>query len=227
VLLLLMAGIGSYLLAGQFATYIAIWNLQSGLQHLEAANDALAAQLRTLELSGKRNKQIAGELTTASGENFPQRTVTVWRDENGLILSTGGVLLEARPAKVPDVIKGDFSGFVIDQDSLHLRAVKRPADSFLPPKGSPQPWGPPVDCRRGSSFFAPEPRRIEFSAKLLLNFQFGMFPEACELRGKSTVVLRCLVGRHNSSYDLTLSTEMVRLAEDGAMFKIARFGSEC
>jgi hypothetical protein len=154
VLLLLMAGIGSYLLAGQFATYIAISNLQSGLQHLEAANDALAAQLRTLELSGKLNKQIAGELTTASGENFPQRTVTVWRDENGLILSTGGVLLEARPAKVPDVIKGDFSGFVIDQDSLHLRAVKRPADSFLPPKGS---WGPPVDCRRGSSFFAPEP----------------------------------------------------------------------
>ena len=147
VLLLLMAGIGSYLLAGQFATYIAISNLQSGLQHLEAANDALAAQLRTLELSGKLNKQIAGELTTASGENFPQRTVTLWRDENGLILSTGGVLLEARPAKVPDVIKGDFSGFVIDQDSLHLRAVKRPADSFLPP----------VDCRRGSSFFAPEP----------------------------------------------------------------------
>jgi hypothetical protein len=97
--LLLMAGIGSYLLAEQFATYIAISNLQSGLQHLEAANEALAAQLRTLELSGKLNKQIAGELTTASGENFPQRTVTVWRDENGLILSTGGVLLELVPPK--------------------------------------------------------------------------------------------------------------------------------
>ncbi len=125
VLLLLMAGVGSYLFAGQFATYITISNLQSALHHLEAANDALAAQLRTLELSGKLNEQIAGELTTASDENFPQRTVTVWRGEKGFILSTGGALLEARAAKVPDVVKGNFSGFVIDGDSLHLRAVKR------------------------------------------------------------------------------------------------------
>src|SRR5271157_523907 len=40
VLLLLMAGVGSYLFAGQFATYIALSDLQSALQHLEAANDA-------------------------------------------------------------------------------------------------------------------------------------------------------------------------------------------
>jgi len=33
--------------------------------------------------------------------------------------------MKAPPAKVPDVIKGDFSGFVLDGDSLHLRAVKR------------------------------------------------------------------------------------------------------
>ena len=125
VLLLLMAGVGSYLFAGQFATYVAISNLQSALQHLEAANDALAAQLSTLERSGKLNEQIGGELTIVSHENFPQRTVTVWRGEKGFILSTGGALLEARPAKVPDVIKGNFSGFVVDRDSLHLRAVKR------------------------------------------------------------------------------------------------------
>jgi phosphoserine phosphatase RsbU/P len=125
VLLLLMAGVGSYLFAGQFATYIAISNLQSELQHLETANDALAAQLSTLESSGKLNEQTAAEPTTLLGENFPQRTVTVWRGENGFILSSGRALLEARPTKVTDVIKGDFSGFVIDQDSLHLRAVKR------------------------------------------------------------------------------------------------------
>ena len=29
------------------------------------------------------------------------------------------------PTKVPDAIKGDFSGFVIDEDGMHLRAVKR------------------------------------------------------------------------------------------------------
>jgi sigma-B regulation protein RsbU (phosphoserine phosphatase) len=125
MLLLLMAGVGSYLFAGQFATYIALSDLQSALQHLEAANDALAAQLKTLERSGTLNEQIAGELTAVSGENFPQRTVSVWQGEKGFILSAGGVLLEARPAKVPDVIKGNFSGFVIDGDSLQLRAVKR------------------------------------------------------------------------------------------------------
>src|SRR4051794_5180429 len=42
VLLLLMAGVASYLLAGQFATYIAISDLQSELHHLGAANAALA-----------------------------------------------------------------------------------------------------------------------------------------------------------------------------------------
>jgi phosphoserine phosphatase RsbU/P len=124
VLLLLMAGVGSYLFAGQFATYIAISDLQSALQHLEAANDALAAQLSILQRSGKLNEQIAGELATVSGENFPQRTVTVWRGKQGFTLSTRGALLDAHPAEVPDVIKGNFSGFVIDRDRLHLRTVK-------------------------------------------------------------------------------------------------------
>jgi len=125
VLLLLMVGVGSYLFAGQFATYIATSNLQSELQRLEAANDSLAAQLSTLERSGKLNEKIAGELTTVAGENFPQRTVTVWQREKGFMLSTTGALVDARPANVPDAIQGDFSGFVIDQDSLYLRAVKR------------------------------------------------------------------------------------------------------
>ena len=38
VLLLMMAGVGSYLFAGQFATYIVISNLHSALQRLEAVN---------------------------------------------------------------------------------------------------------------------------------------------------------------------------------------------
>jgi phosphoserine phosphatase RsbU/P len=101
------------------------------LQHLEAANDALAARLSILERSGKLNEQITGELITVSGENFPQRTVTLWRGEKGFMFSTGGVLVDARPAKVPDVIKGDFNGFVIDRDGLHLRAVKRYYDGGL------------------------------------------------------------------------------------------------
>jgi sigma-B regulation protein RsbU (phosphoserine phosphatase) len=125
VLLLLIAGISSYLFAGQFAAYIAISSLQSGLQHLRAENNALAVQLSTLERAGKLNRQIAGELATVSGENLLHRTVTVWRGKQGLALSTDGALLEARPADVPDAIKGNFSGFVIDQESLRLRVVTR------------------------------------------------------------------------------------------------------
>ena len=52
VLLLMMAGVGGYLFAGQFATYIAISNLQSELQHLKATNDALAVQLGAMERTG-------------------------------------------------------------------------------------------------------------------------------------------------------------------------------
>jgi hypothetical protein len=81
VLLLLMAGVGSYWFASQFATYIAISNLPSQLQRLVAANDAVARQLNILGSSGRLNQQIAGELTAVSDQKFPQRTVTVWRGQ--------------------------------------------------------------------------------------------------------------------------------------------------
>jgi sigma-B regulation protein RsbU (phosphoserine phosphatase) len=125
LLLLLMAFMGSYLCAGQFATYVVISDLQSTLQNLDAANHALAAQLRTLESSGKLNEQTAGELAAVSGEDFPQRTITVWQGENGFLLSNNGEPLNLPPPKVPDGIKGDFIGFETDGDSLHLRVVKR------------------------------------------------------------------------------------------------------
>jgi phosphoserine phosphatase RsbU/P len=124
LLLLLMGGLASYLFAGQFATYVAIADLQSELQHLQAANDSLAAQLFPLETAGRLTEHIAGEFTRASDERFPQRTVTVWRGSRGFVLSTSGELLTTQPAKVPAFISGDFTGFVVDQDVLHLRAIK-------------------------------------------------------------------------------------------------------
>ena len=124
LLLLGMGGLAGYLFAGQFATYVATSDFSSELLHLQAANDALAAQLIPLENSGKLTEQIAGELTRASDERFPRRTVTVWRGDKGFVLSTGGGLLETRPEKLPGFISGDFTNFVIDQDELHLRAVK-------------------------------------------------------------------------------------------------------
>ena len=128
LLLLLMFGLAGYLFAGQFANYVAISDLHSELMHLQAANDALAAQLFPLEASGKLNEQIAEELTRASDERFPGRTVTVSRGGKGFVLSTEGALLAAQPAQVPDFINGDFTDFVVDQDALHLRAIRLSPD---------------------------------------------------------------------------------------------------
>jgi sigma-B regulation protein RsbU (phosphoserine phosphatase) len=128
LLLLLMGGVAGYLFAGQFATYVVFSDLHSELQHLQAANDSLAAQLFPLESGGRLNEKIAGEFTRASDERFPGRTVTVWNKEKGFVLSTGGELLPKPPAQVPNFISTDFTGFVVDQDALHLRAIKLTGD---------------------------------------------------------------------------------------------------
>src|SRR6202044_2136606 len=131
LLLLLMFGVAGYLFAGQFANYVAISDLHSELLHLQAANDALAAQLFPLEASGKLNEQIAKELTRASDERFPGRPVTVSRGGKSFVLSTEGALLATQPALVPNFINGDFTDFVIDQDALHLRAVRLSSDRSM------------------------------------------------------------------------------------------------
>ena len=128
LLLLLMGGVAGYFFAGQFAIYVVFSDLHSELQHLQAANDSLAAQLFPLESGGRLNEKIAGEFTRASDERFPGRTVTVWSKEKGFVLSTGGELLPKPPAPVPDFISADFTGFVVDRDALHLRAIKLTGD---------------------------------------------------------------------------------------------------
>ena len=124
LLLLLMGGIAGYLFAGQFATYVVVSDLQSELLHLQAANDALAAQLFPLEGAGKLNEQIAKQYTRASDERFPGRTVTLSREGEGFVLATDGTELALRPARIPAFILGDFTGFVLDQGALHLRAIR-------------------------------------------------------------------------------------------------------
>jgi phosphoserine phosphatase RsbU/P len=124
LLLLIMFGLAGILFAGQFATYVVVSDLHSELLHLQAANDALAAQLFPLEASGKLNEQIAEQYTRASDERFPGRTVTVSLGGKGFVLSTEGAPLPAQPAQVPGFISGDFTGFVVEQDALHLRAIR-------------------------------------------------------------------------------------------------------
>jgi sigma-B regulation protein RsbU (phosphoserine phosphatase) len=132
LLLLVMGGLAGYMFAAQFANYVAISDLHSELQHLQAANDALAAQMFPLESSGKLTEQIAEQLTRASDERFPGRTVTVSRGEKSFVVSTEGARLATRPAQIPDFINGDFTGFVLDQGSLHLRAIRLSGDGNRP-----------------------------------------------------------------------------------------------
>jgi phosphoserine phosphatase RsbU/P len=46
------------------------------------------------------------------------------RNGKGFVLSTGGELLKKAPEPIPDFINADFTGYVVDYDGLHLRAIK-------------------------------------------------------------------------------------------------------
>ena len=123
VLLVVMAVLAGYLFAGQFATYIAMAEVQSELQHLESANKSLAAQLSSLSRAGRLNEQIAAEIASASAENFRQRTVTVWEGGRSFVLPPDR--RDVLPIAASDFIKGDFAGAVIEGNRLHLRVVRR------------------------------------------------------------------------------------------------------
>ena len=71
VLLATMGLVAGYLFAGQFATYVAMSDLQSELQHLESANDSLAVQFRSLLKAGKLNEQLATEIARGLLRKFP------------------------------------------------------------------------------------------------------------------------------------------------------------
>jgi phosphoserine phosphatase RsbU/P len=123
VLLLAMVLLAGYLFAGQFATYVALADLDTELQHLTNANNALAAQFRTLTLSGKLTPQLAAEIASASAEPFSGRTVTVLEVDKGFVIEPGGKTTEVH-ATLAETAKNDLSGFVMDEGRMHLRAVR-------------------------------------------------------------------------------------------------------
>ncbi len=123
VLLLGMCLLGGYLFAGQFATYVALADLDSELQHLVTANNALAAQIRTLTLQGKLTPQLAAEISSASGEGLSGRTVTVLEGERGFQIEPGGNTIEIQ-RKLPSSGRKDLSTFVMESGRLHMRTVR-------------------------------------------------------------------------------------------------------
>jgi phosphoserine phosphatase RsbU/P len=124
ILLLTMAFLAGYLFAGQFATYVAMSDLQSELHHLESANRSLAAQFRSLARSEKLNEQLAAEIASASDENFRNRVVSVWDGDKPFVLAAGRPASGIEPVRESAAIQGDFAGFVLDGKRLHLRVVK-------------------------------------------------------------------------------------------------------
>src|ERR1022692_2387196 len=98
-LLMTMAILACYLFGGQFATYVAMSDLQSELQHLESANRSLAMQFRSLARSGKLNEQLAAEIASASDENFRNRVVSVWDGDKPFVLAAGRPAPGVEPAR--------------------------------------------------------------------------------------------------------------------------------
>lgn len=124
ILLVAMALLAGYLFAGQFATYIALSDLQTKLDHLQSANHSLGAQLSTLARSGRLTPQLAAEIASASDESFRQRAVAVSEGDNGFVILPGGKV-ETTSLRVPSAIQGDFSSFTMDGGRLHLRVLKK------------------------------------------------------------------------------------------------------
>src|SRR5271165_4369252 len=124
VLLISMVLLAGYLFAGQFATYIALADLDSELQHLTAVNNALAEQFRTLTQSGKLTPQLAAEIANSSDESLTQRTLTVLEGDNGFVIEPGGKITIVQ-LKLPQTARGSTNRFVMDRGRLHLRTVRR------------------------------------------------------------------------------------------------------
>ncbi len=125
VLLVAMALVAGFLFAGQFATYVAMSDLQSELHHLEATNRSMAWQFRSLARAGKLTPDLAREIVSASNENFRHRSVTIWDGDQGYLLAESARDAAQAPIKPSPAFKSDFAGFVLDQDRLQLRVIKR------------------------------------------------------------------------------------------------------
>ena len=67
VLLVAMVLFAAYLFAGQFATYIALSDLESRIAAFTAANDALAAQFRNLKPVREFDSEVGGRNRQRNG----------------------------------------------------------------------------------------------------------------------------------------------------------------
>lgn len=120
VLLLAMAGITLYGLAGQFAVFVVTSEIHSQLRSLEAVNAAISNELAArLE----RGETPAAESLAGLRKRDPawsRREVCAWYEEKPLPLCSE---LKGSSLTFPVFVKGTFRDIVWDSGQLHLRAA--------------------------------------------------------------------------------------------------------
>ncbi len=120
LLVVLMVGIAGYLLAGQFAIFVASDDIKSAVKVLESATSTAAADIANdLQHSNGPNEDFSKDIAEFGlGGRFAGAAVTATYGGKKYLLHGD------RPLDVPPWLHGNFSGVVVEQGvPLSLRAV--------------------------------------------------------------------------------------------------------
>ncbi len=120
-LLLLMGLLATYILGGQFASYLAISDLHGEINSLSALNSGITTEL-VQELRGGRSLESTSPRMRGQIRRFPARQVTAWYRGRARVLA-GPPDVPAQPTALPAWLGEDFKGLVLEGRSLGLRAA--------------------------------------------------------------------------------------------------------
>ena len=120
-LLLLMGLLATYILGGQFASYLAISDMHGEINSLSALNSGITAEL-VQEMGGGRSLESTSPRMRGQLRRFPTRQVTAWYRGRARVLA-GPPDVAAQPAALPAWLGEDFKGLVLEGHSLRLRAA--------------------------------------------------------------------------------------------------------
>ena len=130
VLFVTLASLSAYVLAGQFAIYVATSRLRAELGHIGSENLSYAVHaVHVLNLDaqagkGKGKTLVLPELNNDAGlHEHPNRQVGVFFQGQPVPLSDGAVVLAVSHLTRPVWVKDHFRGLVLDGGKLYMRAV--------------------------------------------------------------------------------------------------------
>jgi sigma-B regulation protein RsbU (phosphoserine phosphatase) len=120
VLLVSMAGITLYGLAGQFAVFVVTSEIQSQLRSLEAANAAVSNELAARLERGETPTADSLEGLKKRDPAWGRRHVCAWYAGKPLPLCAES---KEEALTAPTFVRGQFRGIVRDHGTLHLRVI--------------------------------------------------------------------------------------------------------